>query len=146
MKRAIKTALAASSLMVVLSVPAFAESGASAAGSSMTNRGGMGATTVTNGTDEYGTRGMAGTTAGTNAYTAANGNNRGMNNYTTDTNNNNGFRRYGVNSAGNGNNTMTGQRLRANAANDGMDWGWLGLLGLLGLSGLRGRNRDRETT
>ena len=37
--------------------------------------------------------------------------------------------------------TNTG-RFRAAAEND-MDWGWLGLLGLIGLAGLRGRDRER---
>jgi hypothetical protein len=27
-------------------------------------------------------------------------------------------------------------------ANDGFDWGWLGLLGLIGLAGLAGKKRD----
>jgi hypothetical protein len=32
---------------------------------------------------------------------------------------------------------------RANAVDDGTDWGWLGLLGLIGLAGIMGRGRDR---
>ena len=31
------------------------------------------------------------------------------------------------------------------AAEEGTDWGWIGLLGLLGLAGLAGRRRDRTT-
>lgn len=30
-------------------------------------------------------------------------------------------------------------------ANDGFDWGWLGLIGLFGLAGLSGRNRRDNT-
>ncbi len=33
---------------------------------------------------------------------------------------------------------------RATAAEDDVDWGWLGLLGLAGLAGLMGRNRERD--
>lgn len=29
-----------------------------------------------------------------------------------------------------------------NEADDGFDWGWLGLLGLIGLAGLAGKKRD----
>lgn len=32
------------------------------------------------------------------------------------------------------------------AADDGFDWGWIGLLGLIGLAGLSGRKRDDHTT
>lgn len=38
---------------------------------------------------------------------------------------------------------INGNTVRANAADDGTDWGWLGLLGLIGLAGMMGRGRDR---
>ncbi len=47
-------------------------------------------------------------------------------------------------------NTMTTRTLnnnrtvRATAADNGTDWGWLGLLGLIGLAGMMGRGRDRH--
>jgi MYXO-CTERM domain-containing protein len=44
------------------------------------------------------------------------------------------------NTGGQGNNNM----FRTTAADNGTDWGWLGLLGLAGLAGLAGRNRNRN--
>ena len=41
--------------------------------------------------------------------------------------------------------TDTGTTTVADADDDGMDWGWLGLLGLLGLAGLSGRRRHVDT-
>jgi MYXO-CTERM domain-containing protein len=43
-----------------------------------------------------------------------------------------------------GNNVNQGKNnmFRTTAADDGTDWGWLGLLGLAGLAGLAGRNRN----
>lgn len=48
---------------------------------------------------------------------------------------NNGANAYGTNGF------RATNTVRANAADDGMDWGWLGLLGLIGLAGLRNRER-----
>jgi|GEM_PF-1433920 hypothetical protein len=41
-------------------------------------------------------------------------------------------------------NNFRGNNYRTAAADDGFDWGWLGLLGLFGLAGLRNRGRERE--
>lgn len=41
--------------------------------------------------------------------------------------------------------TGAGTTTVADADDDGMDWGWLGLLGLLGLAGLSGRRRHVDT-
>nr|MBC9199631.1 hypothetical protein [Paenibacillus sp. PL91] len=38
---------------------------------------------------------------------------------------------------------MNANQYRTTAADDDMDWSWLGLLGLLGLIGLKGRDRER---
>lgn len=41
-------------------------------------------------------------------------------------------------------NYRTNAATTAAAADDGFDWGWLGLIGLLGLAGMRGRDRERD--
>lgn len=127
-----KSALAATALMLALSSPVFAEGG-------------------TTGTTGKGT-------AGTSAYTRnddlrTDGYNNGFNRMSTvreDSattrfmgNENRNFRRNSVNGDNNG--TSMGERAyraTANAADDDFNWGWLGLLGLIGLAGLRGRNRE----
>lgn len=40
--------------------------------------------------------------------------------------------------------TTTGQTTTTRA-DDGFDWGWLGLLGLIGLAGLAGKNKHSHT-
>lgn len=74
-------------------------------------------------------------------------NRRGMNGVGT-----NGFQNgmNRVNTNDDWDNTMTTRTLnnnnrtiRANATDNGTDWGWLGLLGLIGLAGMMGRGRDR---
>jgi hypothetical protein len=51
--------------------------------------------------------------------------------------------RFGTMNTYNGNTTRA-NNYRTNAADNDMDWGWLGLLGLIGLAGLRGRNREES--
>lgn len=155
MKRTVKTTLAATSLMLALSVPVFAENASAttagtgtAAGTAYTrNYDATGAGTT--GTGMFGTRGTTGTGVtgtGTGNTGTGIGNMFGMNN--NDDNNirtRSDYRRHGVTDGGVGNRTMTANRVRAaNTADNRMDWGWLGLLGLIGLAGLR--NRGRETT
>lgn len=42
------------------------------------------------------------------------------------------------------NTSMNATNYRTTAvANNGFDWGWLGLLGLIGLAGMRGRDKER---
>lgn len=149
MKRAVKSAVVATSLMLALSSPAFAENGTSgmtgtgatgtSAYSGQTLNGGAGTGSMTGVGNGYANRGT--TRTGVDLTNNDGNTHRNMN----ANNGNNNYRRYGVNSAGSGNDTMNSGRLRANAANtadNDMDWGWLGLLGLLGLAGLRNRNRE----
>lgn len=127
MNRAIKSLLATAGLMVALSAPAYAEHGVNGAAAGTSANGAYNETA----TNMYGTDRDRNGRTDLNTYTRST------------TNNDNAYRRYGINSAGVGNNNMTSQRLRAQAADDnGMDWGWLGLLGLIGLAGLRGRGRE----
>jgi len=58
-------------------------------------------------------------------------------------NNGNGMNGVTTNNQGTYNNDYRA-RTTATAADNGMDWGWLGLLGLIGLAGLRGRNHNPE--
>lgn len=41
--------------------------------------------------------------------------------------------------------TVDDRTVTTRTADDGFDWGWLGLLGLAGLLGLRGRDDTRRT-
>lgn len=73
--------------------------------------------------------------------------NDGVNNNRFRTMNTDNNRRFNTNNDWNNNMTTrnmgNGNVYRANAADDGTDWGWLGLLGLIGLAGMMGRGRDR---
>ncbi|XEC97219.1 WGxxGxxG family protein [Paenibacillus tarimensis] len=124
MKRFSISFLLIAAVMMILAIPAFAQVTGTTARHDMTGVG----TTI-----DRDTTGLGGTaldrTTGIDRTTRGFGYDR----VTTDGN----FRNYGADNRG-----AAGRFRPAAAADNDMDWGWLGLVGLLGLAGLRGRNRE----
>ncbi|WP_154665836.1 WGxxGxxG family protein [Paenibacillus pinihumi] len=124
MKRLAACFMLIASLMLILSVPAFANTA--------TRMGTDVGTYGTNTYDRYNTTNDMTNNRGVRGYTGT-----GYDRVTTDGNYNN----YNMRSVDG--TTTTANRYRAAATTtNNMSWGWLGLLGLLGLIGMRGRNRE----
>ncbi|RXZ77860.1 hypothetical protein EBB07_27720 [Paenibacillaceae bacterium] len=131
MKRVSLSFLLVAAFMMILALPAFADSGYTK-GKTQSMRGTAGSTA----TDNSGT-GMNGAGTGMMDRDFDDRDGYNMNNrVTTDGN----YRNYSNNGA-----TNTANRYRTYANNgNNMSWGWLGLLGLIGLAGMRGRDREKH--
>ncbi|MFC3791560.1 WGxxGxxG family protein [Paenibacillus sp. GCM10012307] len=125
MKRLAACFMLIASLMLILSVPAFANT-ATRMG---TDVGSYGTTTYDRYNTTYDTNRID---RGVRPYGTT-----GYDRVTTDGN----YHNYNLRSVDG--TTTTASRYRAAATtNNNMSWGWLGLLGLFGLIGMRGRNRE----
>jgi hypothetical protein len=121
-------------LMLAFGAQVFAE-GTTTRGMGGTPGAGTGTGTFDDATTDFGTTGTRG---GTGTFGANRDNGFGTTGYgTTGTGTGTGT---GTNGFGNNDNN----NFRATAADDGADWGWLGLLGLLGLAGMFGKNKNGQ--
>lgn len=149
-------------MVLVLAVPAYADTGSSHRGKTGGGNGGLGQGMGTNGGQlrSQSVNGMGARSTGNydvSVYGTGTGTqflNDNLN--AADTTTRAGYRAQSYSNApgtamngtmnGNGYRTQsyTNNSYRAAAADNDRDWGWLGLFGLIGLAGLFGRNPQRE--